>query len=306
MINLLNYKTAFITALTLHVLLALLLMMDPSTERPVLKAEARNEAPRSTDIAVKPEEQAIKAVSVSSEEVMAKVKQLQAERDHARAVETSRQRQIALQAEAARKQRVLEQKRLENLKAESAKLAIARKKEAAAEQEKLKQLAKQKVAEEKRLAEMKDEQKKLQKQQDALKIAAAGREMEERLAKARELKIKEQQAAMQQAALDNADKARIAGVVDKYKALIINAIGQQWILPDNIDKRLSSQFRIRLAPNGTVLDVRLLRSSGDSILDRSAQSAIYKASPLPVPSDMATFNIFREISLTVRPENVRG
>ncbi len=306
MINSLNYKTAFIAALMLHLFLAILLMMETSTERPVLKAESRNEAPRSMDLAVKPEEKAIKAVSVSSEEVMAKVKQLQAERDHARAVETSRQKQLTLQAEAARKQRILEQKHLENLKAESAKLAIARKKEAAAEQEKLKQLAQQKIAEEKRLAEMKDEQKKLQKQQDALKVAAAGREMEERLAKAREIKLKEQQAAMQQAAQNNADKARIAGVVDKYKALIINAISQQWILPDNVDRRLSSQFRIRLAPNGTVLDVSLLRSSGDSILDRSAQSAIYKASPLPVPSDMATFNIFREISLTVRPENVRG
>ena len=306
MIDLVNYRVAFITALTLHLLLAIFLLMDPSNERPVLKAEARNEAPRNTVVQAKAEEQAIKAVSVDSEEVMAKVKQLQAERDHARAVEANRQRQLALQAEAARKQRVLEQKKLENLKAEAEKIAIARKKQAAEEQERLKQLAKQKVVEEKRIAEMKEEQKKLQKQQDALKIAAAAKEVEDREAKARELKAKAQQAAAQQAARDIADKARVAGVVDKYKALIINAISQQWILPDNADRRLSSQFRIRLAPNGTVLEVSLLRSSGDSILDRSAQSAIYKASPLPVPNDAATFNLFREISLTVRPENVRG
>ena len=54
------------------------------------------------------------------------------------------------------------------------------------------------------------------------------------------------------------------------------------------------------------MEVSLIRSSGDPILDRSAQTAIYKASPLPVPADPTTFNLFREISLTVRPENVRG
>jgi colicin import membrane protein len=63
---------------------------------------------------------------------------------------------------------------------------------------------------------------------------------------------------------------------------------------------------IRLAPTGSVLDVHLSRSSGDAILDRSAQAAIYKASPLPVPHDATTFNMFREITLTVRPSNARG
>lgn len=98
----------------------------------------------------------------------------------------------------------------------------------------------------------------------------------------------------------------MAGEVDKYKAMIVNAIGRHWILPENIDNGLSSQFRIRLAPDGAVIDVTLTRSSGDPILDRSAQTAIFKASPLPVPSDPETFNLFRDISLTVRPENVRG
>ena len=105
---------------------------------------------------------------------------------------------------------------------------------------------------------------------------------------------------------DVANQQRMAGEVDRYKALILNAIRDRWILPENVDPGLSSQFVIRLAPTGSVLDVRLARSSGDSLLDRSAQAAIYKASPLPVPTDVATFNMFREISLTVRPSNARG
>ena len=99
---------------------------------------------------------------------------------------------------------------------------------------------------------------------------------------------------------------RQAGEVNKYKALILNAIRDRWILPEHIDPGLSSQFAIRLAPTGAVLDVRLTRSSGDPILDRTAQAAIYKASPLPVPVDPVTFGLFREISLTVRPSVARG
>ena len=79
-----------------------------------------------------------------------------------------------------------------------------------------------------------------------------------------------------------------------------------WILPEHVDRQLFSQFRIQLAPNGQVLSVGLIRSSGDPVLDRSAQAAIYKASPLPVPTDSEMFNLFRDISLTVRPESTRG
>jgi colicin import membrane protein len=118
--------------------------------------------------------------------------------------------------------------------------------------------------------------------------------------------LEQKRQAQALASQNAAQQARIAGEVNKYKALIVNAIGRNWILPENVDSTLSSQFRIRLAPDGMVLEVTLTRSSGDSLLDRSAQTAIYKASPLPVPSDTATFNMFRDISLTVRPEQIRG
>ena len=144
-------------------------------------------------------------------------------------------------------------------------------------------------------------------QEKTAQLAQAAKEKAEKekadLVKAEMDRKKQEQAA----AAQNAERqARIAGVVDKYKALIVNAIGRNWILPENVDSTLSSQFRIRLAPDGAVLEVTLTRSSGDSLLDRSAQTAIYKASPLPVPTDAETFNMFRDISLTVRPEQVRG
>lgn len=312
-----SYRNAFVAAVILHLFIAVILMIESTTQRPVLVAAAKTEATQSQQpIAIEQEEQAIKAVSVDSQEVMNTVNRLKQERLQQKQAEENRQQTLARQAEAARKQRVEEQQRLERLKNEAAKLALLREKQMVEEQRHLKQLAQQKAEQEKALADMKNQKIQLQKQQqqEADKLAELQKKKSAELARAEQIKqaqakqdlANKQQAASQQAALDAQKNARLAGAVDKYKALIINAISRQWILPENANSSLSSQFRIRLAPNGVVLEVSLTRSSGDAILDRSAQSAIYKASPLPVPSDPDTFNLFRDISLTVRPENARG
>ncbi|MFN3235165.1 MAG: cell envelope integrity protein TolA [Gammaproteobacteria bacterium] len=96
----------------------------------------------------------------------------------------------------------------------------------------------------------------------------------------------------------------IDGVVDKYKGLILEAISKNWLVPPNTDQSLSCQLYINLAPGGIVLDVKVLKSSGDSLLDRSAIAAVYKASPLPAPASGEGFDAFRQFSLTVRPESV--
>lgn len=321
MIHSRSYRTAFFAALMLHVSIAVLLLMDTHHERPVLVAETKNEPGQIQASIEKPQEAAIKAVSVNSQEVMQTVNRLKQERARQQQAELDRQRVLNQQAAAARQQRINEQKQLERLKAEAEKMAIERKKQIAEEQQHLKQLAVQKAEQEKHLAEMKQQQAQMQKQQaieaqkiaelkkkkaDELAHAALAKAEKEKAEKAKAELAQKQQAAAQQAAQEAAKTARLAGEVDKYKAMIINAISQQWILPENANSNLSSQFRIRLAPNGAVLEVSLTRSSGDAILDRSAQAAIFKASPLPVPADPNTFNIFRDISLTVRPSNARG
>ena len=311
-----SYRTAFVFAILMHVSLVVLLLSESHHDRPVLKAEARNEAGQSSPTPVQP----IQAVSVDNQEIMKTVSRLKNERARVAQAEQNRQRALTQQMEQARQQRVHEQQRLESLKREAAALAIAQKKKLIEEEEHLKALAQKKIQEEKRLTEMKQEQDKLQKKQlEQKKIAELEKKKADDLARANAARanqakaelakaeaLQKQQAASQQAILDAANAARVAGEVDKYKALIITAISQQWILPQNADRSMSSQFRIRLAPNGSVLEVSLTRSSGDAILDRSAQSAIYKASPLPVPNDPTTFNLFRDISLTVRPINARG
>lgn len=323
----LSVRDAVLASLAAHCLLLIIVSFQAQHARPVLVDESKNEPgqqlPVVNNLPQQPE--IVKAVSVDTQEVQQAVEHLKQEREREKQAEVAHQQQLAKQAEAMRQQRVREEQRIAKLKAEAEKQAIAHKKQLEAEQKHLKELAEQKAQEAQRIEAMKREQAQLQQKQveQQKKIEAAQKEalaakakeaaQKEALAtKAKEsaqkeaLAAKAKEAAQKQAQQDAASQARLAGEVDKYKALIIDAIGRQWILPDNVDKSLSSQFRIRLAPDGGVLEVSLMRSSGDPILDRSAQTAIYKASPLPVPQDSKTFDLFREISLTVRPENVRG
>jgi colicin import membrane protein len=94
------------------------------------------------------------------------------------------------------------------------------------------------------------------------------------------------------------------GIVDKYKALILQTISQHWIVPGNADKHLTAELLIRVAPGGLVLDVQIIKGSGDAALDRSARAAVFNASPLPVPTDATAFTSFRQFVLKVKPENV--
>jgi colicin import membrane protein len=99
--------------------------------------------------------------------------------------------------------------------------------------------------------------------------------------------------------LDNKD-------IDRYKGLIISAISHRWIVPESVKKGLECRLAVRVAPGGVVTQVKLLKSSGDAALDHSAEAAVYKASPLPVPKEGALFTTFREFNLIVRPEGILG
>ncbi|BBB15287.1 TolA colicin import membrane protein [Candidatus Rickettsiella viridis] len=97
---------------------------------------------------------------------------------------------------------------------------------------------------------------------------------------------------------------RNAAATTKYRHLILQSIAQQWIIPPDVDKHLETRLVVQLAPGGMVLEVVIIKGSGNAVLDRSVQTAIYKASPLPVPKESGLFNSFRQINLTVRPEGL--
>jgi colicin import membrane protein len=95
-----------------------------------------------------------------------------------------------------------------------------------------------------------------------------------------------------------------AAEVDKYKQMIVQWIGRKWLMPETEDKTLACQLLVHLGPGGIVLDVEIIKESGDANLDRSARNAILKASPLPVPEKTELFDNFRSLRLIFRPQGI--
>lgn len=163
-----------------------------------------------------------------------------------------------------------------------------------AQQKALEMLKKQNIFAKDLLADIKKEttkQKKLQSQfQKTLKEQAE--------------KSLRQQLLNEEIKLQGTQSRQSQGEVNKYKALILQAMSEKWIIPTLAKKHLTTELMIRVAPGGMVLDVQVTKSSGDPSLDSSARAAVLKASPLPVPSDPNDFNAFRQFVLKAKPENV--
>lgn len=96
------------------------------------------------------------------------------------------------------------------------------------------------------------------------------------------------------------------GEIDKYKVLVKQAIDSQWIKPDGSTVGDFCELLVSVELGGKVLEVKLVRSSGNLALDRSAEAAIMKASPLPVPGDPKLFDEFRTIKPVFKPEGIVG
>lgn len=177
--------------------------------------------------------------------------------------------------------------------------------------EKKKKLAEQKAQkalEEKKLHEMlaKDflaDLSKMKEQQKKVKPKALTSQFEKTLREQAEKSLRDQ-LLNEEIKLKGTQSRQAQGEVNKFKALILQAISEHWVVPTQANKKLYCELMIRVAPGGVVLDVQITKSSGDPSLDSSARVAVLKASPLPVPKDSDAFDAFRQFVLKVKPENI--
>lgn len=320
-----RYNVSFIFALMVHILAFALFFVkfdNPKPAAPVQNvihavvmpaAVSKSEPlPPQTPIAPEPKpiEQSIQPETAKPEPsaVQEEQKRIQQQKLAAKKAEQLKQEQLRqeklklqkLKQEQDKQAKLLAQQAAEQKQKEEVKQQLAeqqrKEEEAKAEQEKLKKAQAQKLA--KAQAE-KERQEKIAKQ----KAEQAAQQQKALAAQKAAAELKKQLAAeAEQMAADSAEAARIQGEVDKYKSIILQAISQHWIVPDTAQKGLSCKVRIRIAPGGMVLSVKLLASSGDPALDRSAIAAVNKSSPLPVPADAAVFEQFRELDLIVKPD----
>jgi colicin import membrane protein len=71
------------------------------------------------------------------------------------------------------------------------------------------------------------------------------------------------------------------------------------VRPPGLSGNPQAEFVVSQLPDGTVSSVRLVSSSGIPSLDDAIERAIWRSSPLPLPTAQELFQ--RELKLTFRP-----
>ena len=85
---------------------------------------------------------------------------------------------------------------------------------------------------------------------------------------------------------------------ERIRAKIRNAL----VMPRNLKGDAEVVFQVNLLPNGEVLRVKLVRTSGQPLYDSAVERALFKASPLPLPKEREAAQAFREgLTLKFRP-----
>ena len=157
-----------------------------------------------------------------------------------------------------------------------------------------------------------EQQRKLEEEKKANTEAEKKRFDEEKKKKEVELKKKEEekkqqeakQALQEQLEAEQAEEQRQRDVslLQKIIAEIAGKVTGNFN-KTGLQESLSCKLRVKLLPGGEVVDASVAESSGNDIFDRRALLAVQKASPLPVPEDVETFerlNI-RDITFIFKP-----
>lgn len=314
----LEYKLPISLAVGLHLILLLLLIyhfhLMPTAQTPsqavnIIKASVVTETPSSPPVVAKP----IQQINTPPEAEVSKIEQreMQPKKEVQVKPKPPEPKKITeplrknlpsplFTKEGKKEDKKEAKKKIQELTQQLADQQIADEQKAKRKEQKQKQLKKIKALAEQ---ELQDSVHAAQKQQKALTTAK-----QKKLAQASTQQLIQQELSAETPAQAETTPAAAEnnGEIDKYKSLIIQAIGQQWIVPDTAKKDEEAKLLVKCAPGGVVLSVEIIKSSGDPVLDRSAQAAVLKASPLPVPKEAQLFENFRLLRLTVRPEGIVG
>jgi len=223
-------------------------------------------------------------------------KQLAKESERLRKVKNKRlhEEKIAKKAAIERKKMAInEQKKLQVIKN---KLALEKKKQVEIKKQKIAKEKQQRIAAEKRKLAA---EKKEQAHQEAVKQKKIEAD-KQRIADAKREKIAAEK--LVEANRVRAENARIAQKATvAATALIKRKVNQSWNRPTSVTGKLACTIRVGLIPGGDVMSVVVVKGSGNSLFDASAERAVYKASPLPVPKDATAFSQFRSFSFVFSP-----
>ena len=247
----------------------------------------------------------VKAVAVNEQQILAEVEKLKKAEEKRKKQEKAKQRKLDKQARDAKKKREREEKRLAKLR-----------KEREAEKKRQKKLQEKRKAEEKRIAaeraakkkeverlkqeQLALEQKRLAEEKRLADAAAKRKMLEEKRRRDAEAEARRAEMVAEQQRLEAANQKRLSSLRGQYIADIQNKVERNWIRPASAKQGLSCKVVVNQIPGGEVINVTVTQCIGDEVFRSSVEKAVYKASPLPRPSDPALFD--RELVFTFKPK----
>lgn len=209
--------------------------------------------------------------------------------------------------------REVEEERQQQVRVEEQKRAAEEKQrqETQAREKAEKEAVERAEAEAKRKADEQAERERLEKERQQAAEEKRKKELEEKQARERaEVERKRKEEAARQAELDEemrrvmADENRLNELIDSgemaiYVAQIKQKVERNWVRPASARSGLKCNVSVRQIAGGEVVGVRIGECNGDDAVKRSIEAAVYKASPLPLPSDPSLFD--RELLLVFNP-----
>lgn len=258
--------------------------------------------------AATPRSAPIKTETVDRKLIEKELARIEQEKKDKAAAEKRKKQQIEKEKQRLadlEKKRKLEEKRVKELEAKKKReekrkkeLALKKKREAEAKRKKELALKKKREAEAKKKAEAEALRKKKLAEKKAAEEAK-----KKRIAAEKARLQKEREQAMRLALQEEENLSKIQEII----GLITVDVQNNWRIPPTARKGMQCKMLIRLFPSGEVQTVQITQSSGDKAFDRSAEDAVYRASPLPVSLSSAgdLFNSnFREFNFLFNPKNI--
>jgi colicin import membrane protein len=194
-----------------------------------------------------------------------------------------------------------EKQKAEALEAERKAIALKRKQE---EEKRKKEEAERKKKEQERIRKEK-ERKKQEAERRAKEEAERKKQAEEQ---ARQKRLADALAAEEAFQAEQLAMQRATTLLGKYTALITQKVSRYWAIAPDYVPGLETKVNVKLSSYGDVRSVAILKSSGNPRFDRSVESAILKATPLPIPSvaeDAGVNKQFQNLNLNFKPEDLR-
>lgn len=212
------------------------------------------------------------------------------------------------QEQQRQEQRRQEQQRQEQARQEAARQEQARQEQAAREEAARQEQQRQTALRQQQQERERQQQAEQQRQQEEARRQEQQRQEQQRQEQARQEQQRQAEAAAAAAASQARELAETeAEMVMAYTAAIHDAVQQRWSRPPSARNNMTTVLRIRLIPTGEVVDVEIVRSSGDAAFDRAAETAVRAVGRFHelqgMPPRMFERN-FRSLLLTFRPEDL--